>query len=223
MRELPHEPPGPLARPADRPAPVRRQVIGGLLGGAASLLILPLPLRLRPAAALSLEAINRSLQRRAPDGGRCGRYMRRRLASLPKDVRIRPDMERLLDRLASQARRQAGLPGLVPSDAARLAARAQAADMLLGGYVGHHSPSGCDFAKRFFAAAGPGHGSHGENAARDTRPGPRDAEKARRILQQWLNSGGHRRNLMNPAWRHLCTGAVARGHLLYAVQIYWQK
>ena len=202
--------------------PHRRHVIRGLLGGAGIVLLLPLS-GVVPAAALSLQDINRSLQRRAPDGGRCGRYMRRRLASLPRGVVIRPDMERLLDRLASQARQRAGLPPLAPSDAARLAARAQAADMLLGGYVGHHSPSGCDFAKRFFAAAGPGHGSHGENAARDSRPGPVNAEKARRILRQWMDSAGHRRNLMNPAWRFVSTGAVARGHLLYAVQIYWQK
>lgn len=176
-----------------------------------------------PVMAFSLEELNRRLQRRAPDGGRCGRAMRRRLATLPGDVRIRPDMERLLDAMASRARKRAGLAPLRPSAAARLAARAQAADMLLGGYVGHHSSYGCDFAARFFAAAGPGHGSHGENAARDTRPGPVDAAKARRLFAQWLKSPGHRRNLMRPGWRYVATGAVARGHHLYAVQIYWQK
>ncbi len=207
-------------KPARDPDPHRRRMTSRLLAGVGLVLGLTMP---GLAEAISLQEINRRLERRAPDGGRCGRYMRQRLATLPQDVVLRPDMERLLDRLASIARQRAGLPPLRPSDAARLAARAQAADMLLGGYVGHHSPSGCNFAKRFFAAAGAGHGSHGENAARDSRPGPIDAEKARRILRQWLRSGGHRRNLMNPAWRYVSTGAVARGSLLYAVQIYWQS
>ena len=36
------------------------------------------------------------------------------------------------------------------------------------------------------------------------------------------NSSGHRRNLLNPAYAYIATGAVQVGHALYAVQIFWQ-
>ncbi len=159
----------------------------------------------------------------AADGGLYLRYARRLLATLPAGVRIRPDLEKILDRLASEARIRAGLAALRASDLARVAARAQAADMLLGDYVGHHSPSGFIFARRFEAVAGPGHGNHGENAARDRQPGPVDAMKAARLFRQWLESAAHRANLMRREWRFVSTGALARGNHLYAVQIYWEK
>ena len=161
--------------------------------------------------------------RLAADGGAYGRYARTLLARLPAGVRLRPDLERILDRLASRARVKAGLSPLKLSNTARLAARAQAVDMLLGGYVGHHSPSGFSFPRRFEAVAGPGHGSHGENAARDRQRGPVDAMKAARLFRQWLESSAHRANLMRRSWHFVSTGAVARGHYLYAVQIYWEK
>ncbi len=159
----------------------------------------------------------------APDGGLYGRYARRLLATLPREVRIRADLEKILNRLASQARVRAGRPALKASNLPLLAARAQAADMLLGNYVGHHSPSGFTFARRFEATAGAYHGNHAENAARDTQRAPVDEFKAARLFRQWLDSPGHRHNLMRSEWRFVCTGAVARGHALYAVQIYWEK
>lgn len=159
----------------------------------------------------------------APDGGLYGRYARRLVATLPANVRIRPDLEKVLDKLASMARVNAGRSALTASPLALLAARAQAADMLLGGYVGHHSPSGFSFARRFEAIAGAGHGNHGENAARDRQLGPVDQMKAARLFRQWLDSPGHAANLMRREWRHVCTGALELGHHLYAVQIYWEK
>ncbi len=159
----------------------------------------------------------------AKNGGAYGAYARKRLAALGPDTRIRPHLEAVLNRLASRARREAGHSPLRASTLALLAARAQAADMLAGGYVGHHSQSGFRFGRRFEAIAGAGHGNHGENAARDRQPGPVDEMKAARLFRQWLESPAHRANLMRREWRYVCTGAVSRGHHLYAVQIYWEK
>jgi len=159
----------------------------------------------------------------APDGGLYGRYARRLLATLPPEVHPRPDLERTLNRLASEARVRAGRRALKPSRLALLAARGQAADMMLGNYVGHHSPSGFSFARRFEAAAGAHHGNHAENAARDRQHAPVDDFKAARLFRQWMDSSGHLQNLMRREWRYVCTGALARGHALYAVQIYWEK
>jgi uncharacterized protein YkwD len=95
--------------------------------------------------------------------------------------------------------------------------------MALGGYVGHDSRNGYGFGERFAAFADPAAvGYHGENAARDRQSGSVDQVKARRLFGQWLDSSGHRRNLLNGAYAHIATGAVQVGHALYAVQIFWQ-
>lgn len=144
--------------------------------------------------------------------------------SPPKGAQIRPDLEEYLDGLASAARKSNGRKGLVASDLARTAARAQAIEMLKGNYVGHKSASGYAFRHRFAAFADPDvHGNHGENAARDRQPGAVDKAKAARLFKQWMDSGAHRRNLMNRNYAHVSTGVVASGHHLYAVQIFWER
>ena len=113
---------------------------------------------------------------------------------------------------------------MAASDLLRDAARAQALEMLKGDYVGHQSQSGFQFKHRFAAFADPYiHGNHGENAARDRQDGPVDKAKAQRLFRQWLDSRGHRRNLMDRNYRYVSTGAVEIGHHLYAVQIFWER
>ena len=152
-----------------------------------------------------------------------GTYVEALLAKPPEGVRFRPDLETYLDGLASSTRRGAGRKLLAASERLKRAARAQALDMALGGYVGHESRNGYRFSQRFAAFADPAAvGYHGENAARDRQPGGVDQAKAGRLFGQWLDSSGHRRNLLNPAYAYIATGAVQIDHALYAVQIFWQ-
>lgn len=150
-------------------------------------------------------------------------YSRKLLSSLPAGARFRPDLEDYLDGLASAARRQNGRDGLTASPLLRDGARTQAVEMLKGDFVGHYSQAGYRFSQRFLAFAGDGHGAYGENVARDRGAGPVDKAKARRLFQQWLDSGGHRRNLMTRYYRFVSTGALQYGHHLYAAQIFWEK
>ena len=146
------------------------------------------------------------------------------LQAKPEAAEIRSDLEAYLDGLAAGARRAAGRAPVTASDLLRHAARAQALEMLQGNFVGHQSQSGYQFRHRFAAFADPDlHGNHGENAARDRQPGPVDRAKARRLFRQWLDSTGHRRNLMDRNYRYVSTGAVAIGQHLYAVQIFWER
>jgi uncharacterized protein YkwD len=150
-------------------------------------------------------------------------YVKQLLASLPQGARVRPDLEAYLNQLASAARRKAGRKPLKPSSLVTGAARGQAAEMLHGNFVGHHSRGGYRFAARFAAFAGEEYsGLRGENAARDRRRGAVNKAKAKRLFGQWLNSAGHRRNLLNPAYRNVSSGAIQSGHHLYAVQIFWE-
>jgi len=150
-------------------------------------------------------------------------YAENLLRNLPVGVRIRPDLEAKLNAYAIAARKKAGKPPLIASPLLLKAARAQALEMLIGNFVGHTSKSGFRYKKRFEAFGGYERGDHGENAARDRQSGPVNSTKARRLFQQWLDSRGHRRNLMKADYKYVSTGAVQIGHHLYAVQMLWEK
>jgi uncharacterized protein YkwD len=138
-------------------------------------------------------------------------------------AKARPDLEALLDQMASGYRRKNGRKGLKASDMMRMAARAQAADMMAMGKSKHVSRKGHRFATRFEAFAEPDalYRVKGENAASDRRKGPADETKARRLFASWIDSGGHRRNLMQRDYAFVSTGVVQRGDELWAVQIFW--
>jgi uncharacterized protein YkwD len=147
------------------------------------------------------------------------------LAELPDGVVPRPDLEQYLDSLASAYRREEDRRPLTPQDMLREAARAQALDMMLGGYVGHESRRGDQFHVRFEAFAGDAdqYPARGENAARDTQKGEADKAKARRLFQQWIDSGGHRRNLLSRNYDYISTGVMQRGNKIWAVQMFWAE
>jgi uncharacterized protein YkwD len=143
----------------------------------------------------------------------------------PSDIVIRPDLETLLDGLAQQARAAKKRRILSASEHFKIAARAQAIDMVLGDFVGHKSLNGFSFHARFAAFAGDPelYPSRGENAARERSKGSAGETKARRLFQQWLNSGRHRRNMLNRSYNRVSSGVVQKGEHLYAVQIFWSE
>jgi uncharacterized protein YkwD len=142
----------------------------------------------------------------------------------PQSVVIRPDLETLLDSLAANARLSQKRNPAISSPQFKTLARAQAIDMVLGDYVGHQSLKGYSFRARFAAFAdNPDlYPARGENAARERSDGPADEAKTRRLFDQWLRSGGHRRNLLSRSYDHMSTGVVQKGGHLYAVQIFWR-
>jgi uncharacterized protein YkwD len=143
----------------------------------------------------------------------------------PNGIVIRADLEKTIDGLANDARASRGRKRLVASPAFKAAARAQAIDMALGDFVGHRSRKGQSFSVRFAAFAGDADRfpARGENAARDRGDGPPDGAKARRLFQQWLDSGGHRRNLLGTAYDLMSSGVIQKGDHVYAVQIFWAE
>ncbi len=147
------------------------------------------------------------------------------LKNLPGDARIRDDLEAEIVARANAYRQSKGVASLQASPRMRDAARAQAVDMMLNGYVGHKSSSGHDFDSRMRAFLGGGSvmmmPRMAENAARDTQKGEADASKARRLFQQWVESPPHRKTLLNGGYRFVSTGVVQRGNRIWAVQIFF--
>lgn len=87
-------------------------------------------------------------------------------------------------------RRAAGLPALARSGALDAAARAHAADMERNGFFGHRGSDGRGHGQRI-RGAGYRHCYASENIAQGVG-GPRT------VLGAWLDSPGHRRNLLSP-------------------------
>jgi uncharacterized protein YkwD len=146
------------------------------------------------------------------------------LKNLPADARLREDLEAQIAGQANAYRQSKGVASLQASPRLRDAARAQAIDMMLNGYVGHKASSGHEFDSRMRAFLGspvmmmP---RMAENAARDTQKGEADAGKARRLFQQWVESRPHRKTLLNSGYKFVSTGVVQRGNKIWAVQIFF--
>ena len=144
---------------------------------------------------------------------------------LPAGAQIRPDLETYLDGIVSAYRMANGREGVVGDELMRVAARAQAADMMIAGKSGHVSRDGYSFDSRFaaFVDNADRYRARGENAAGDRRKGPADRVKVRRLFELWLDSSEHRSNLLKRDYAFVSTGVVQRGDELWAVQIFWSR
>ncbi len=118
-------------------------------------------------------------------------------------------------RLTNEARKAAGLSELAWDDAAYRAARGHARDMLERGYFDHVTPEGLGPAERMWAA-GVLEVVVGENLAYYAGV-PRE-EAAARVVEDWLASPPHRKNLLFPDFTHVGIAFVQVGERIAVVQ-----
>ncbi len=110
--------------------------------------------------------------------------------------------------LINQKRAAYGLAALKRSSALTTAAGAHSRDMVAADYFSHNSPSGSDPLSRIRAAGylQPGHGyTLGENIAAATGSLATPAA----IVSSWMNSAGHRANILSSAFRDTGIGVTA--------------
>jgi len=110
--------------------------------------------------------------------------------------------------LINQQRAAAGLPALRSNTALSTAASQHSADMVAKNYFDHVSPSGSTPQSRMTAVGyvKPNHAwTIGENIAAATGSLATPAS----IVTLWMNSPGHRANILRPAFRDTGIGAVA--------------
>lgn len=106
--------------------------------------------------------------------------------------------------LTNQQRVKNGLPGLKVDLALSKVAREKSRDMSTNGYFSHTSPtygSPFDMMKKF----GITYRYAGENIAM----GQRTPEE---VVNAWMNSEGHRKNILSPNFTHIGVGYVAQGN-----------
>jgi uncharacterized protein YkwD len=102
-------------------------------------------------------------------------------------------------------RRAHGLTPLRASTSLAAAADSHSHAMAQFGFFRHESRDGSSFAQRvqrFYAAAGRGKWSVGENLLWGTRV------TAAAAVRMWMQSPGHRRNILTPHWREIGLSAV---------------
>jgi uncharacterized protein YkwD len=150
-------------------------------------------------------------------------YVGRILAEPADGAVVRDDLEAGVLRATNAYLTSKGLQPLKASTTVlKTAARAQAMDLLIQGSMGHVSSTGQDFESRM-RALHPGQmflAPMAENAARLRNTEMSDAAKAQALVQQWIKSTGHRRNMVNRTYTTIAIGVVSRGKDIYAVQIF---
>ncbi|MEH0003237.1 CAP domain-containing protein [Bacillus cytotoxicus] len=114
------------------------------------------------------------------------------------------EFEQRVVKLTNAERAKHGLSALQVDNELSKVARAKSEDMQKNNYFDHNSPtygSPFDMMKRF----GISYKSAGENIAQ----GQRTPEE---VVQAWMNSEGHRANILNSSFTHIGVGHVENGN-----------
>jgi uncharacterized protein YkwD len=108
----------------------------------------------------------------------------------------------------NRVRAQRGRAPLRMSGTLRRPARAQSRYLLASGLLTHAGPDGSPFWTRLVDAGYPRNRWLAENLA---QLGGCDSSTARRTVRMWMNSPGHRVNLLSPRYRWVGVGSASDG------------
>ncbi|MFI6450128.1 CAP domain-containing protein [Streptosporangium amethystogenes] len=114
-------------------------------------------------------------------------------------------------RLTNAERQKGGCAPLVSDPQLRSAAQGHSADMAAKNYFSHTSPDGTDMTARIKASGFSPMRAWAENIAMGQRT---PAE----VVKGWMNSSGHRANIMNCAYTHLGVGVANSSRGIYWTQ-----
>jgi uncharacterized protein YkwD len=122
---------------------------------------------------------------------------------------IQADLEKRVVGIVNEERRKAGLPRLTAQAQLAQAARAYSTDMATRNFFSHYSPEGSTVADRV-ALTGYPFAVVGENIAW----GQKDA---RQVMNAWMNSRGHRANILSVHYTEIGVGVAAdkKGNLVW--------
>lgn len=154
--------------------------------------------------------------RQAPDqneGNRDNRGTQQNQQPNRNEAQEISEIEAKVIELTNYQRRERGLPDLKADPQLSRVAREKSNDMQQNHYFSHTSPtygSPFDMMRDF----GISYRAAGENIAH----GQRSAEE---VVNGWMNSEGHRENILNPNFTHIGVGYNQNGH--YWTQMFIQK
>lgn len=121
--------------------------------------------------------------------------------------------------MTNEIRQQHGLPPLLKGETFRLMARDFSTDMLRRNYFSHTDPDGRSLTNRVPMPRG----VHlmGENIWTGNGYDITQTKRlAQMIMVGWMNSSGHRANILKKGYTHLGVGVKARGQEIRATQLF---
>jgi uncharacterized protein YkwD len=113
-------------------------------------------------------------------------------------------MEAQVVTLVNQERAKVGCAALRVDDRLVTAARGHSADMAARNYFDHTTPEGVTFARRITRA-----GYRWSGAAENIAKGQPDAVS---VMKAWMNSPGHRANILNCGYKDVGVGLAYDAH-----------
>jgi uncharacterized protein YkwD len=121
--------------------------------------------------------------------------------------------------MTNDLRRRHGLPVLLKDGSCQVAARSHSADMYTRHYFSHTDPEGRSVQGRL--PANPAYRLWGENIWTGRGYNPAKVQDlARTIMAGWMNSPGHRKNILSPGYTHLGVGVIANHQEVKATQVF---
>ena len=135
------------------------------------------------------------------------------------------ELERRIFQLTNEGRRKNGLPPLEWDNSLAVNAREKSDDMLTNNYFSHTSPDGKTLKDRFQdekPASIRNISRIGENIYMGARLDFSTDIKtqARLIVDGWMTSPGHRRNILDANYTLLGVGVAAKDKMCYATQVF---
>jgi uncharacterized protein YkwD len=137
----------------------------------------------------------------------------------PPGVKHLPKVEDLVLEMTNQARRAKGLPPFIQDAELTQVARAFSDDMLVRRFFDHTTPDGVSFDARLADRYRHRVRLMGENIWYASGYNVAKIQQvAQEIVDDWMNSPGHRDNILDPRFTHLGVGVSARHHTIRATQ-----
>ncbi|WP_187394061.1 CAP domain-containing protein [Oceaniovalibus sp. ACAM 378] len=144
--------------------------------------------------------------------------------AIPVAAQETGDLDRLRQHaleLVNDARSEAGLSTLSLGPVLNEAAQGHAADMADRDYYAHDTPDGRTPRDRFNAAGGSRWALSGENIAKCTGcTTPPDSARVEAFHEGWMQSPGHRENILSDGFDRFGFGIVGAADEVYAVQTF---
>ncbi len=132
-----------------------------------------------------------------------------------------PELERAIYHFTNEVRQRNGVPPLRWENCLRDVARAHSADMLVRNYFSHNSPEGTSPHERIRAGCRFPMSMTGENIWMGSGyPAGNVRQLARLIVDNWMASPGHRKNLLHPEYTDIGVGVAAGGREVRVTQAF---
>ena len=135
-----------------------------------------------------------------------------------------PELERAIFHFTNEVRQKNGFSTLTWENCLRDVSRGHSADMLVRNYFDHNSPEGRTPFDRIRAGCRFPWSMAGENIWMGSGYPAGDVRQlARIVVDNWMSSPGHRRNLLNPGFTDIGVGVAASGREVRVTQAFFGR